>query len=337
MYYVGLDVHRDTSFCAIMDKAGNTIAERNLHNDVLEFANFFAHFDQPMEAAMEATTDAYFIEALLTELGITVRLAHPAKLRLIAESSSKTDRSDAHLIADMLRMGRLPEAYLAPAEVRQLRELTRGRQSLVHTRTRLKNQISALLRRYGHKPSVKDKFGKAGRTWMQSLQLPTMAAMLLDIYLAVIDVISAYVSECDNKLRELSRRDERIQRLQEIPGIAQVFGPMIIAEIGEISRFWSKRRFVAYCGLAPIVRQSADKTYTGPLRRDCNHWLRYAFIEATHSCVKSPGRYRDYYQRKAEQRNKKVATVATARRLCRLVFALLWSDEHYQSDHAHAA
>jgi len=337
MYYVGLDVHRDTSFCVIMDKAGDTIAERNLENDVLEFANFFAQCDQPMEAAMEATTDAYFIQALLTELGISVRLAHPAKLRLIAESSSKTDRSDAHLIADMLRMGRLPEAYLAPAEVRQLRELTRGRQSLVRTRTGLKNRVSALLRTYGQKCPLKDKFGKAGRAWLESLQLPTMAAMMLDIYLAVVDVLSAYIAQCDSKLREISRRDERIRRLQEIPGIAEVFGPMIIAEIGEVSRFWTKRRFVAYCGLAPIVRQSADKTYIGPLRRDCNHWLRYAFIEATHSCVKAPGRYRDYYQRKAQQHNKKVATVATARRLCRLVFALLWSGEHYQSDHAHAA
>jgi transposase len=172
---------------------------------------------------------------------------------------------------------------------------------------------------------------------MDALQLRPMAAMLLEIYLAVIDVVSAYISECDHKLDELSRRDERIRRLQQIPGIAQVFGPMIVAEIGEISRFWTKKQFVAYCGLAPIVRQSADKSYTGPPRRDCNHWLRYAFIEAAHSCARSPGRYRDYYQRKVEQRDEKVAAVATARRLCRLVFALLHSSQHYRAEDAQAA
>jgi len=337
MYYVGLDVHRDTSFCAILDKAGDTIAERNLENDLLEFANFFAQFNQPMEAAMEATTDAYFIQALLDELQIPVHLAHPRKLRLIAESSSKTDRTDAHLIADLLRMGRLPEAYLAPSEVTEMRQLTRGRQSLVNTRTRLKNQVSAVLRRHGCKCPLSDKFGKAGRAWIESLQLPTIAAMMLDIYLAVIDVLSAYIAQCGSKLREISRHDERIRRLQEIPGIAEVFGPMIVAEIGEISRFWTKRRFVAYCGLAPVVRQSADKTYIGPLRGDCNRWLRYAFIEAAHSCARSPGRYRHYYQRKVEQRDTKVAAIATARRLCRLVFAILWSGERYRPDDAQAA
>jgi len=336
MYYVGLDVHRDSSFCVIMDEPGQTIAERKLDNDVLVFANFFGQFDQPMEAAMEATTDAYFIQAVLEELQIPVHLAHPRKLRLIAESSSKTDRTDAHLIADFLRMGRLPEAYLAPSEVAEMRQLTRGRQGLVNTRTRLKNQVSALLRRHGCKSPLSDKFGKAGRAWMESLQLPMMAAMMLESYLAIIDVLSAHIAQCDSKLQELSRHDERIRRLQQIPGIAEVFGPMIVAEIGELSRFWTKRRFVAYCGLAPIVRQSADKTYTGRLRGDCNRWLRYAFIEAARSCARSPGPYRDYYQRKSEQRDKKVAAVATARRLSRLVFAILSSGERYRPDHAQA-
>ena len=335
--YVGLDVHRDTSFCIILDEDGNTVAQRNLDNDIVEFATFFARFDEPMEAAMEATTDAYFVQAVLTELGISARLAHPRKLRLIAESSSVTDRNAAFLLADMLRMGRLPEAYLPPAEIRQLRELTRGRQSLVRARTRLKSQISALLRRHGCKCPVTDKFSKAGRQWLEDVELPRMTAMLLDIYLAVMDVLGAYISECDRELAEASRRDERIQRLQQIPGIAEVFGPMIIAEIGDISRFLSKRQFVAYCGLAPTVHQSGDKTHRGSLRRDCNHWLRYAFIEAAHSCVHTPGPYRDYYQAKADKRDKKVAIVATARRLCRLVFAMLWSGEDYRADHGQAA
>lgn len=335
--YVGLDVHRDTSFCTILDEDGNTVAQRNLDNDVVEFARFFARFDEPMEAAMEATTDAYFVQAVLAELGISVRLAHPRKLRLIAESSSVTDRNAAFLLADMLRMGRLPEAYLPPAEMRQLRELTRGRQSLVRARTRLKSQISALLRRHGCRCPLKDKFSQAGRQWLAAVELPRMAALLLDMYLAVTDVLGAYISECDGELGEACDRDERIQRLQRIPGIAQVFGPMIIAEIGDISRFLSQRQFVAYCGLAPTVHQSGDKTHRGALRRDCNHWLRFAFIEAAQSCARTPGPYRDYYQAKVGQRDKKVATVATARRLCRLVFAMLWSGEDYRAGHGQAA
>lgn len=335
--YVGLDVHRDTSFCVIMDQDGEIVAQQNLDNDVVEFANFFARFEQPMEAAIEATTDAYFVQAVLAELGIAVRLAHPRKLRLIAESSSVTDRGAAFLLADMLRMGRLPEAYLAPAEIRQLRELTRGRQSLVRARTRLKNQISALLRRHGCKCPLRDKFSKAGRQWLEGLQLPRLSAMMLEIHLAVIDVLSAYIAECDQELRAASGRDERIQRLQAIPGIGEVFGPMIIAEIGDISRFLAQRQFVAYCGLAPTVHQSADKTYRGSLRHDCNHWLRFAFVEAAQSCARSPGPYRDYYQSKVEKRDSKVAALGTARRLCRLVFAMLWSGEHYRAECGQAA
>ena len=335
--YVGLDVHSETTFCVILDEDGNTVAQRNLDNDVFEFASFFTGFDQPMEAVMEATTDAYFIEVILTELGIPVRLAHPRKLRWIAENKSKTDAKDAHFLADLLRRGSVPEAYLAPAEVLQLRELTRGRQSLVNSRTRHKNIVSAMLRRFGCKCPVKDKFGKAGREWLAGLELPGMSAMMLDIHLAVIDVFSEYIAKCDVQLREASRRDERIQRLQQIPGIAEVFGPMIIAEVGEISRFLKKKEFVAYCGLAPTVRQSANTTYRGSLRPDCNHWLRYAFIEAAHSCKKVSGPYRDYYLDKAEERDKKIATVATARKLCRLVFAMLWSGEDYRAEPGQAA
>ena len=286
---------------------------------------------------MKATTDAHFIKVILAELDIPVRLAHPRKLRWIAENHSKTDAKDAHFLADILRWDRAPEAYLAPAEVLQLRELTRGRQSLVNSRTRHKNIVGAMLRRFGCKCPVKDKFGKAGREWLAGVELPGPAAMILDMKLNNIDLFSAQITECDVQLREASCRDERIQRLQQIPGIAEVFGPMIIAEVGEITRFLTKKEFVAYCGLAPTVRQSTNNTYRGSLRPDCNHWLRYAFVEAAHSCKKVPGPYRDYYLDKAEKRDKKIATVATARRLCRLVFAMLWSGEDYRADHGQAA
>jgi len=134
-----------------------------------------------------------------------------------------------------------------------------------------------------------------------------------DMDVAEIDRLDADIAACDRELRELKLRDERIERLQQVPGIAD------------------------YCGLAPTVRQSADKTYRGSLRPDCNHWLRYAFIEAAHSCARSSGRYREYHDRKLERRDKKVATVATARRLCRLVFAMLWSGEDYRADRDRAA
>ena len=313
------------------------MAERNLNNNPFEFADFFDSFNGPMEAAMEATTDAYFVQVMLDDLGIPVRLANPRKLRLIAESNSMTDRDAAFVLAFVLRMGGLPEAYLAPAEVMQLREITRGRKSLVTSRTRYKNKVSAMLRRHGCACPVKDKFTKAGREWLAGLQLPMLSAMMLRIYLTVIDMLSGFIAECDAKLCEISDHDERIQRLQQIPGIAEVFGPMIVAEIGEIERFWSKTKFVAYCGLAPTVHQSAKTTHRGSLRKDCNHWLRFAFIEAAQSCGRTPGPYRDYYQRKLEERDSKVAKVATARKLCRLVFAMLRSGEDYRADHNQAA
>ncbi|MCD6360583.1 MAG: IS110 family transposase [Armatimonadetes bacterium] len=337
MYYVGFDVHSKTSFCVILDEDGATVAKCKLDNNPFSFANFLLDFDEPMKAVMEATTDAYFVKAILDELRIPACLAHPRKLRLIAESHSKTDAKDAHFLADLLRRGSVPEAYLAPAEVTQLRELTRGRQSLVKARTSFKNKVSAILRRHGCQCPVKDKFGKAGREWIEGLELPMMSAAMLHIFLVVIDMFSDYIAQCNAKLREASKHDERIRRLQEIPGIAEVFGPMIIAELGEIERFPSKRKFVAYCGLAPSVRQSAETTHYGSLRPDCNHWLRYALIEAAHSCKRSSGPYRDYYLDKLEQRDEKVATVATARRLCRLVFAMLRSGEDYQPDYNQVA
>jgi len=335
--YVGLDVHSRSSFCVVMNRAGEVVAQAKLENSMQAFTEFFRPFVRPMEVAVEATTDAYYIADMLYKLGLTTRLAHPRRLRLIAESSSKTDRHDAFILADLLRMGRLPEAYLPSAETMELREVSRGRQSLVRERTRFKNRVSALLRRQGCSCPVKDKFTKKGREWIAELELPRSIRMVLNTQLTVIDVLNAEIRKLDNELRKFARHDERIQRLMRIPGIGVVFAAMIVAEIGTISRFPSKIGFVAYCGLAPIVRQSGEKTRRGSLRHDCNHWLRYAFVEAAHSCARTKGAYARYYSDKAQERDSSVAAAATGRRLSRLVFAMLWSGQEYQPDRSRAA
>jgi transposase len=183
--WVGVDLHRRRSQIAIIDEQGELTLQKRVPTGRETIVELLGEPDGT-HVAMEATYGWEWLAELLEEAGFDVHLAHPLRTRAIAAARVKTDAVDARTLAHLLRTGLLPEAYIAPPQLRDLRDLLRHRATLVHLRTSIKNRVHALLARQGILPEHADLFGTAGREFLASVPLPDGPRRRLDSLLALI-------------------------------------------------------------------------------------------------------------------------------------------------------
>jgi transposase len=280
--------------------------------------------------ALEAAYGWPWIADLLEEMGLEPHLGHPPAIKVLAKTEAKGDRIDADRLGKFQLRGILPEAYLATPEVRTQRERMRYRMALCGLRTGVKNRIQAILHRLGILHSFSDLFGKAGRRFLQGLDLPEASHEVLSGYLELLDRISTLIGQVEDWMVAHLKVDETVQLLATIPGIGLILAHVISAEIGEIERFPSRRHLNSYAGLAPLSDDSADRHGRRHCSPACNHTLRWALIEAVTGVLNSRGargqRLRKLYCRLTHggQCNKNQAKVALARELAQRVY-VVWS------------
>jgi transposase len=237
--------------------------------------------------AVEATGNWYWIIDEIEQAGLAPRLVHPRKAKLMMGMINKTDKLDVHGLNVLQRNRTLPTVWIPPGEIRDLRELTRGRMVLTRQATRLKNRIQATLAKYGlGVRQSTDAFGKGGRKEMTSLvpQLPAHTRWMTDLQLEVLDTLTPRIERIEARLKQLLKRTPPMQRLESLPGVGTILAAVIAFEMGDVRRFAGAERFASYAGTTPRVHSSGDKTRYGQLRRDVNHYLKWAFIEAA-NCV----------------------------------------------------
>ena len=171
MNSVGIDLHRKRSHIAALDETGAQLLSRRIVNDPQTFLTLLEDVGE-CRIALEATYGWEWLADVLQGAGYELHLAHPLRTKAIASARVKTDAVDAKTLAHLLRTGLLPEAYIAPPELRDLRELLRHRAVLTRMRTAVKNRVHALLARQGILPEHSDLFGKGGRKFLAGLELP---------------------------------------------------------------------------------------------------------------------------------------------------------------------
>ena len=208
MESIGLDVHRHYTFYTRVDEAGRVVAQEKVANEALP--DVFGQIDPPCRAVLEATGNWGYIADLLEPLVEEVVLAHPLKVRAIASAKVKTDKIDATILAQLLRTDLIPRAYLAPPEVRELRDLLRLRASLVRTRTALKNKIHALVAKRGLRVPVTDLFGKAGRRWLAEQPLTPLHQQAVQAYLTVIDALVGEIACVSQEIKRQAEAREEV-------------------------------------------------------------------------------------------------------------------------------
>jgi len=230
-------------------------------------------------------------------------------------------------LAQLLRADLLPEAWIAPSAVRQLRALLRHRVALVRLRTRLRNRIHAIVADHGHDRPAGEYWSGPGRAWLASLQLPAVSRELVEDDLGLIDALQERIDRLDWEIRQRGRSDPRAGVLTQLPGVGPFTALVILAEAGDISRFASARKLASWAGLTPTVRGSDRVAHYGHISKEGSVWLRWVLCEAAQTAKRHP-EFAASFQRIAQRRGKKIATTAIARKLLTRAWHLLADAEH---------
>jgi transposase len=326
----GLDVHRDFVQVAIwldgrIEQAGRfaTTPEQ-----VRAFADCLGPTD---EVALEATGNTWAIATLLASHAGRVVVSNPAKTRAIAEAKVKTDKVDAAILAGLLAADYLPPVWLADAETAALRRQVLRRAHIVRQRTRLKNQVHAILHaNLVPRCPAADLFGIKGRKWLAEQDLPQDERAAAAALLRQLDFHAEELRLIDRDLGQAALKREDVRRLMSIPGVDATVALSIVAAVGDFTRFRTPEKLVCYFGLNPRVRQSGGQPAShGRITKAGPAHARGMLVEAAWSASKAPGPLRAFYQRVRARRGMQIAVVATARKLAVLFWHLMIKGEDY--------
>jgi transposase len=333
VHYIGVDYHKKYSYVVVKDKEGKVERRGKVDNSKEEFRELLKPY-QAGKAVLEATRNWGLIYDWLEEILDDVALAHPLKVRAIAEARIKTDKISADILCDLLRSNLLPEAYVPNKETREAKNILRQRMFFVRVQTMVKNRIYTILDRHPEvlpkAPDVSDLFGASGMAWLKQVELPGQDNQLLTSELELLEVLKRKISESNGLVKELAKGDKRIKLLRSIPGFGPFFSVLVAKEIDDIGRFRDEKKLCAYAGLVPSTYGSGGKVFHGRITKTGNKWLRWALIEAVQPAIRSdPGLYA-YYHRLRTRKGSNAAKVATARRLLTITYRVLAQERLYQ-------
>ena len=288
--------------------------------------------------AVEATGNWYWIVTEIEQAGLRPLLVHPRKAKLMMGLINKTDKLDVHGLNRLQRNGTLPTVWIPPADLRDLRELTRVRMVLAAQRTRLKNRISATLAKYGLAVTdASDPYCQKARRQLGGLigQLPPHTQWATRTLLAQLDFIEGQIGEQEQRLKQLIALTPEMRLLMSLPGVGIILAAVIWLEIGTRERFDSAERLASYAGTTPRVHASGGVVRYGRLRPDVNRYLRWAFVEAANSVAvnhtRCPQRHvSGLYRRLKTRKGHATAIGAVARHLAEASYHVLSHNEPYR-------
>ena len=316
--YVGIDFHRRRSVIVRKDVAGEKLGSVRVANDAMSIASALADAGPNPEVVIEATYGWYWIVDWLQAQGARVHLANPSGLNW-GQRRVKNDERDATDLIDMLRLGRLPEAWIAPPATRELRELVRYRAKLVALRSGLKAQVHAVMAKEGVLPGVSDMFGPAGNVELDQMQLGDAYTIRVESLRDLIELYDREVVMLEAQIRGRLRGDRGYRAIQAINGIGPTMAAILVAEIGDVSRFRSAPALCSWAGLTPKHAESDTTVRRGNVTKQGSRLVRWAVIEGTVR-YHGGGKLAADYRAIAERRGKNKATVAIARKVLTLVY-----------------
>jgi len=319
--YVGIDVHRKRSQVAVVTEDGTVELNKNVVNGSEPMLRLIGDLPAGTPVAFEAAFGWGWLAGLLEDYGFEAHLVHPLRCKAIASARLKNDKVAAAILAQLLRADLLPEAWIAPPAVRQLRALLRHRTGLVRLRTQQQNRIHAVVADFGYDRSGSYLSGP-GRGWLAGLELPAASREIVTDCLAVIDGLAPLTDRIDGELRQHAKADPRVKVLTTLPGVGQFTALVILAEIGDITRFGSARKLASWAGLTPTVRGSDLTVRHGHISKQGSAWLRWVLNQAAQTAKRSP-EFAGTYATIAQRRGKKIATIAISRKLLTRAWHLL--------------
>jgi transposase len=339
MHYVGLDVHQNRSSMCILDGNGRCVKRLEVKGPwatLLEQID--RHVPRPFAVCYEASCGYGHLYDRLARLAERVTVAHPGQLRLIFRSKKKHDRVDADRLAKLLYLGEVPAVHVPAVDVRAWRGLVEFRRRLVDRRVAVKNQVRALLRGLGIAPP-RSPWSKKGVAWLREQALGEPDALRRDVLVDELDGLNRQVRRVEARLGEIADAHPGVKLLMTIPGVGVRTAEAFVAYVDRVDRFARSNRVGSYFGLVPCQDSSAGVERFGHVTRDGPGTVRKLLGESAWQCVRRSGAMRAWFERVArdDPGRRKIAVVAVAHRLCRVMAAMLRTGEAWREGAAAAA
>jgi transposase len=340
--FIGCDAHKKFSvFASINEKGeyGRTI--RVGHNrEVLR--QFLQELPARSKIALETSGCYYWLVDAMEEAGHVPQLAHALTAKRRMEGRHKTNEKDARGLALLLRNGTLPAVWIPPRDLRDQREWVRWRMTLSRMRAGIKNRIHGVIQRYNVDVDYADLFGDHGRAELLARlpELPPYSRESVLQQLHSIDCIETQIRENEQVMESMLKGSTERDILDTLPCVGKILSAVLALEIGEVKRFGGPDHLASYAGLVPVARESADWKKKDRCPRDCNVYLKWAYVEAANLISvhrrKWPERHavRLYERVKLKTKMHGKAAMAVARHLAESSYWMLEKQEVYREPHA---
>jgi transposase len=336
MRYVGVDLHKQTISLCVVELVGRErkVVQRKRFRcaDEETLLTYFAGLGR-YEAVVEATASYEWFVQLIESTAARIVLAHPGKLRVIAESKNKTDKLDAQTLAEFLALNQVPESWRPTPRVREHRTLVRLRSYAQGRITSAKNKLRWIVANYNADRT--DLFSRAGRADLKKIDLSAADRFAVDLLCEELDQHAARLKAVDQRLKQFAQaaplpEQEARAVLASIPCVGPVTTEVVLAEAGDVRRFGSQRKATAYAGLAPGIRQSSQRTKQLGITKAGSRLLRTALVELAWRLTNKTRRWGLLYERLKKRCGAKKAIVAVARRAWCVIVSLLRSGQAYR-------
>ena len=335
MKYVGIDLHKKTIAICVVSEDRKVLDRKSLKcRDTKAIVEYFRSLG-PFRFVVEATAGYFWLVGLLEPLAERVVLAHPKKLRVIAETARKTDKLDAQVLAKFLALDMIPQAYRPSPRERAYRRLVRHRQFVQSRITSIKNKIRRVLADYN--ADRQSLFSRAGLAYLQQVPVGQADRFVLNQLTADLEHFRSQLKAVEKELEAF--REQAPQREQEarlllssIPQVGPVTSDAVLSELGDARRFRNAKQVCAYAGLVPGVRESAGRRKDRGITKDGSSLLRWVLVEAAWRLKNTQAKWGRIYEQLRVRCGKKKAIVAVARKLMCVIYAMLRDGTCYGAD-----
>jgi transposase len=329
--YIALDIHKHYAVVAAVDREGQVLLKsRKVTNEQLsDWAT--AHLFAEDMVVIESTTNAWHVHDLLAPLVAEVKVANPIRIKQIAEARTKTDKRDALILARLLAANLIPEVWVPPVHVRELRQLISQRRRLVEMHTVVVNRMHSVSHRHhlGH-PKGK-RFQEKDMAWRD--QLSDMERFQLEMDLETKQYLKGQTDRLTRRLGTMSHQSPwaaQAMYLMQIPGFGVVTTMTVLAAIGDISRFETPKHLVSYAGLAPGVEQSGTKKRSKPITKEGRKELRWAMVEVAWRAVRADPVWKRRFEELKRRKHPNDAITIIAHQLMIVVWHVLTHPQSYR-------
>jgi len=341
MYYIGMDVHSKVTMVCVLDANGKVIYEYvfkgGLRDLVDRLKALKSQLGGTIKVCYEASGGCGWLFDKLVEMGLKVQVAHPGKLRMIFRSKRKNDRVDARKLAMLLFLDQVPLAYVPAPDVRAWRKLIEYRGKLVASRVATKNRIRAILRSNGIL-APRGLWRATGLAWLMAQELPEFEVIQREMLLEELSQVQAKIKRVESVLKKRAASEPAVCVLKTIPGVGIRTAEAVVAYVDKPDRFRRNKSVGCYFGMVPCEDTSVKSRF-GHITKEGPATVRKLVVEAAWQAIRRDQTMKEYYERlcRRDPNRRKIALVATAHHLLRVMHSMMLSGEAWRDPAAKAA